>query len=192
MNCIYGEYTFSRCPSVCAYIRLSIHGYQKTKLVATLKKYGRHHGLVNPCIVAVSKIVSDVFANDEPSVDFQNSGHTLQPTFPSFRPMGMVGEACLPTNAYYPRTPDYTLYSGVHVCWFEHSDSSFVYGFMNFDYGLGTMTITTYVLVLARVYNKHCLLAISCFLCDHYSGNGVRTSTCSKPVSHFRTRMLRS
>ena len=41
----------------------------------------------------------------------------------------MVGEACLPSNAYYPRTPDYTLYSGVHVCWSEHSDSSFVYEF---------------------------------------------------------------
>ena len=23
-----------------------------------------------------------------------------------FLPMGMVGEACLPSNAYYPRTPD--------------------------------------------------------------------------------------
>ena len=57
--------------------------------------------------------------------------------------MDMVGEACLPSNAYYPRTPDYTLYSGVHVCWSEHSDSSFVYGFMNSDYGLGTMTTTT-------------------------------------------------
>ena len=55
----------------------------------------------------------------------------------------MVGEACLPSNAYYPRTSDYTLYSGVHVCWSEHSDSSFVYGFMSFDYGLGTMTATT-------------------------------------------------
>ena len=44
---------------------------------------------------------------------------------------------------YYPRTPDYTLYSGVHVCWSEHSDSSFVYGFMSLDYGLGTMTATT-------------------------------------------------
>ena len=56
----------------------------------------------------------------------------------------MVGEACLPSNAYYPRMPDYTLYSGVHVCWSEHSDSSFVYGFMRLDYGLGTMTATTY------------------------------------------------
>ena len=52
----------------------------------------------------------------------------------------MVGEGCLPSNAYYPRTPDYILYSGVHVCWSEHSDSSFVYGFMSLDYGLGTMT----------------------------------------------------
>ena len=50
----------------------------------------------------------------------------------------MVGEACLPSNAYYPRTPDYTLYSGVHVCWSEDSDSFFVYGFMSLDYDLGT------------------------------------------------------
>ena len=55
----------------------------------------------------------------------------------------MVGEACLPSNAYDPRTPDYTLCSGVHVCWSEHSDSSFVYGFMILDYGFGTMTATT-------------------------------------------------
>ena len=40
----------------------------------------------------------------------------------------MVGEACLPSNAYYPRTPDYTFYSGVHVCWSEHFDPSFGYG----------------------------------------------------------------
>ena len=46
---------------------------------------------------------------------------------------------------YIPRTPDYTLYSGNHVCWSEHSDSSFVYGFMSLDYGLGTMTTTTFV-----------------------------------------------
>ena len=63
--------------------------------------------------------------------------------FPSFRPTGMVGEACLPSNAYYPRTPDYTLCSGVHVYWYEHSDLSFVYGFMSLDYGFGTMTATT-------------------------------------------------
>ena len=54
----------------------------------------------------------------------------------------MVGEACLPSNAYYPRTPDYTLYSGVHICWSEHSDSSYVYGFMGLDYGFSTMTTT--------------------------------------------------
>ena len=55
----------------------------------------------------------------------------------------MVGEACFPSNAYCPRTPDYTLFSGVHICWSEHSDSSFVYGFMSLDYDLGTMTATT-------------------------------------------------
>ena len=97
--------------------KLLSQGYQKTKLVATLKKfYGRHHDLVNPYNVALSRIVSDVFANDTPKVDFPNPGHALLPTFPSFRPMGMVGEACLPSNVYYPWTPDYTLYSGVHVC----------------------------------------------------------------------------
>ena len=41
-------------------------------------------------------------------------------------------------------TPDYTLYSGVHVCWSEHSDLPFVYGFMSLDYGLGTITTITF------------------------------------------------
>ena len=42
-------------------------GYQKTKLVATLNKFdGRHHDLVNPYNVAVSRIVSDIFASDAP------------------------------------------------------------------------------------------------------------------------------
>ena len=103
--------------------------------------------MVNPYNVAVSRIVSDVFANDAPYVDFPNPGHTLLPIFPSFRPMGRVGEVCLPSNAYYLRTPDYTLYSGVHVCWSEHSDLSFVYGFMSLDYGLGTMTATTHKVI---------------------------------------------
>ena len=35
--------------------------------------------------------------------------------------MGMVGEACLPSNAYYPRIPDYTFYFGVNVIWSERS-----------------------------------------------------------------------
>ena len=55
----------------------------------------------------------------------------------------MVDEACLPSNAYYPRTPDYTLYSRAHVCWSEHSDSSFVYGLMSLDYDLSTTAATT-------------------------------------------------
>ena len=47
--------------------KLLSQGYQKSKLVAILKKfYGRHHDLVNPYNVAVSRIVSDVFANDAP------------------------------------------------------------------------------------------------------------------------------
>ena len=47
--------------------RLLSQEYQKTKLVATLKKFhGRHHDLVNPYNVAVSRSVSDVFANDKP------------------------------------------------------------------------------------------------------------------------------
>ena len=60
--------------------------------------------------------------------------------------MGMVGEACLPSYAYCPRMPDYILYSGVHVCWSEHSDPSFVYGLMSLVYGLGTMAATTFYL----------------------------------------------
>ena len=72
----------------------------------------------------------------------------------------MVGEACLPSNAYYPRTPDYTLYSGVHVCWSEHSDSSFVYGFMSLDYGLGTITTTT----CPKKLNKYILIFYFCHL----------------------------
>ena len=44
--------------------KLLSQGYQKTKLVATLKKfYGRHHDLVNPYNVAVSRIVSDVLVS---------------------------------------------------------------------------------------------------------------------------------
>ena len=49
---------------VCCWARGII---KKPNLVATLKKfYGRHHDLVNPYNVAVSRIVSDVFANDAP------------------------------------------------------------------------------------------------------------------------------
>ena len=56
----------------------------------------------------------------------------------------MVGEACYPSNAYYPRTPDYTPSSGVYVCEFDHSDLSFGNDFMTSDYGLGTLTTTLY------------------------------------------------
>ena len=56
---------FMECEKVTT--RLLSQGYQKTKLVATLKKfYGRHHDQVNPYNVAVSRTVSNVFANDQP------------------------------------------------------------------------------------------------------------------------------
>ena len=48
-------------------IKLLSQGYQKTKLVATLKKFcGKHHDLVHPYNMAVSRIVSDDFASDTP------------------------------------------------------------------------------------------------------------------------------
>ena len=51
----------------CSLTKLLSQEYQKTKVVATLKTfYGRHHDLVNPYNVAVSRIVSDVFASDAP------------------------------------------------------------------------------------------------------------------------------
>ena len=50
-----------------AHYKVAEPGVSKNKLVAILKKfYGRHHDLVNPYNVAVSRIVSDVFANDAP------------------------------------------------------------------------------------------------------------------------------
>ena len=64
-----------------------------------------------------------------PMTSFQNPEHTLLPTFP-----------CLRSNAYYPRTPDNAYYSGVHLCWSGHSDSSFVYEFMSLDYGCSSDT----------------------------------------------------
>ena len=74
--------------------------------------------------------------------------------------MGMVGEACLPSSAYYPRMPDYTLYSGVNVCWSEHSNLPFVCGFMSLDYGLGNITTTTNHIKIEpahdKPYNKTC------------------------------------
>ena len=92
----------------------------------------------------------------------------------------MVGDAC------YPQTPDYTLYSGVHVCWSEHSDLSFIYGFMSLDYGLGTMTATTFFpekrldisckflpkSVFWEKYEKYQQLVMCLITCSPLSGNG--------------------
>ena len=112
--------------------------------MATLRGFcGGRRDLVGPCSVAVSGVVSGVFAGGAPWVDFPGPGRALLPVFPSFGPVGVVGGACLPGGACCPRTPGCTLCSGVRVCWSEHSDSSFVYGFMILDYGFGTMTATT-------------------------------------------------
>ena len=78
--------------------------------------------------------------------------------------MGIMGEACLPSNAYYPRTRDYTLYSGVHLCWSERSDSSFVYGFISLDYGLGTMTAIT-LLNINLITSVFRVSKLKCFVC---------------------------
>ena len=55
----------------------------------------------------------------------------------------MVGEACLPSNAYYPRTPDYTPFilgsmSVGLIIRIRH-----LFTEMSLAYGLGTMTATT-------------------------------------------------
>ena len=84
----------------------------------------------------------------------------------------MVGEACLPSNAYYPRTPDYTLCSGVHVCWSEHSDSSFVNGFMSLDYGFGTMTATTLEIKNTQNHEKRRLGSTESLHMQHCSLRG--------------------
>ena len=46
----------------------------------------------------------------------------------------------------------------VHVCWYEHSDSSFVYGFMSLDYGLGTIATTTFGLLLYYIILYYIIL----------------------------------
>ena len=101
--------------------------------------------------------------------------------------MGMVGEACLPSNAYYPRTPDYTLYSGVHVCWSEHSDSSFVYEFMSLDYGLGTMTATTFNCFWLPTPNF--LLSTYHFSFEHFTSY-ISISTSDSPLLTLICRLI--
>ena len=85
----------------------------------------------------------------------------------------MVGEARLPSNAYYPWMPDYTSYSGVHVCWSEHPDSSFVYGFMSLDFSLGTMTATTFQKAILLIRRRNILLCKHIQLYSRSSRNHV-------------------
>ena len=79
------------------------------------------------------------------------------PIFPSFRPMGMMGEACLPSNAYYPRTPDYTLYFGVHVWTFW-----FVIRLWIYEFGLRLRYQWLQLLILA--YSRISLVYSSLFI----------------------------
>ena len=93
--------------------------------------FGRHHDLVNPYNVAVSRIVSDVFfffffffffflpmtsykwTSKIPDIRF----------YLHFLRSGLW--AWWAKHAYYPRTPDYTLYSGAPVYWSEQSGPSY-------------------------------------------------------------------
>ena len=123
--------------------RLFSQRYQKTKLVATLKtqevlRETSWSGQSLQC--GNFKNCFWCFCQWQAISRLPKSRTYASTTFSLFRPMGMVGKACLPSN---PRTPDYTRYSGVHVCWSEHSDLSLVYGYTSFDYGLVTITTTT-------------------------------------------------
>ena len=42
-------------------------------------------------------------------------------------------------------TSDYTPSSGIHVCWFEHSNLSLCNGSMTLSFGIGTLNKTPYL-----------------------------------------------
>ena len=92
--------------------RLLTQGYQRTKLVSTLQKrsymcvgeVGDMMTLSIPIIwLFPDGLISDVFAAANAKTDFINPRHQF-PYFPKFlfRLIGKVGEACLPSNAYFP------------------------------------------------------------------------------------------
>ena len=101
----------------------------------------------------------------------------------------------LTSNAYYPRTPDNTLCSGVHVCWSEHSDSSFVYGFMILNYGFGTMTATTLFIIVINlifVFRFDALTELGAFMRTEFlcvsvlrvaSGPSVKLASCKSALN---------
>ena len=121
--------------------KLLSQGYQKTKLAATLKKfYGRHHDLSIPKMWQFPELFLMLLPVTRHKETFQIPDIRF---YRYFLRSGLWAW-CLPSNAYYPQTSDYTLCSGVHVCWSEHSDSSFIYGFMRVNYSFGTMTATTF------------------------------------------------
>ena len=69
----------------------------------------RHHDIVNPYNVAVSRLISDVVVTAKPWTDFLTSDINSRIYSKSlFKLMGMMSEACLPSNAYSSGTPDDT------------------------------------------------------------------------------------
>ena len=59
--------------------------------------------------VAFSRLMSDVVCHTQAINRLSKSGTLVFPYFPKylFRQIDMVGEACLPINAYFLWTPDY-------------------------------------------------------------------------------------
>ena len=72
----------------------------------------RKHGILN--ILKISHQKSDIFHISAQNMD---CAYSIEPSQQY-------------TQSMFLRTPDYTLYSAVHACWSEYSDSSFVYGFV--------------------------------------------------------------
>ena len=73
-----------------------------------------------------TRIISDVFAIMTSHISRLSKSHTyfypVLSLFPWFCIIGMRGKTCLPCNAYFSRTPDFTLSCRVHVCSSKHHE----------------------------------------------------------------------
>ena len=106
--------------------RLLTQGYQRTKLVSTLKIfYGRHHDIVYPYNVAVSRIVLMFLPLTSPKQTFKI------PDLHFSRPLLLIS---VQTDRHGGRSMLTKYLITPFVCW------SFVYRFMSLIYGLGTLT----------------------------------------------------
>ena len=79
-----------------------------------------------PYNVAASRFVSVVLPQPCHEQTFEIPDSTYSRIF-LFRLIGIVVEICLPTNAYFPRTPDCTLFILGHVFYLIISNFAFVY-----------------------------------------------------------------